>query len=54
MMWPKKAIQYADSALALSSEPRPYAEETKCLSYLVLKDTHKADSIISILSSLNY
>lgn len=54
MMWVKSAIQYADTALSLSSEPRPHSEEIKCLSYLVLHEKEKADSIIGILHSLNY
>ncbi|MDE6535509.1 MAG: hypothetical protein K2K82_05800 [Muribaculaceae bacterium] len=54
MMWVKSAIQYADTALSLSSAPRPHSEEIKCLSYLVLHDKEKSDSIIGILQSLNY
>lgn len=54
MMWVKSAIQYADTALSLSLEPRPHSEEIKCLSYLVLHEKEKADSIVSILHSLNY
>lgn len=54
MMWVKSAIQYADTAISLSSEPRPHSEEIKCLSYLVLHEKDKADSIINIMSLLDY
>lgn len=54
MMWVKSAIQYADTAISLSSKPRPHSEEIKCLSYLVLHEKDKADSIINIMSSLDY
>ena len=54
MMWVKSAIQYADTAISLSSKPRPHSEEIKCLSYLVLHEKDKADSIANIMSSLDY
>ncbi len=54
MNWTRKAMEYADSALALSALPRPQAEEIKCLSYLVRHETVKADSIRKILDSMEF
>ncbi len=54
MMWIKRAIQYADSAIILSSEPRLHAEEVKCLAYLVMHDKPRVDSIKSILDAAGF
>lgn len=51
-----EAIQYADSSLALSSEPGliAKAQEIKYLSYFYVGDSCRADSIYRILLQLDY
>lgn len=54
MMQDSLAIQYADSALALSSQPDIAILEVKYLVYHWADETTKTDSILSIIHELNY
>ncbi|MBD5361015.1 MAG: hypothetical protein HDR87_09970 [Bacteroides sp.] len=50
----QEAIQYADSAISLSLQQNPRAEEIKYMSYFNIGEYQKADSIFEILSRLDY
>ncbi len=49
-----EALQYADSAIAISGTPSPDVLQTQYLTYNALKMTHERDSILSVIHALGY
>lgn len=49
-----EALQYADSAIAISGTPSPDVLQTQYLTYNALKMTHEQDSILSVIHALGY